>query len=231
MDVRQIENKWNKSPFLLRVMGMGRPYFVKTPWWLKRIYSSRLWSVDTNEKIIYLSFDDGPDPVATPFVLDELKKYDVKASFFCIGKNVSSYPDIYKRILDEGHRVGNHTHNHLNGWKTDNKIYLADIAEAARYIDSGLFRPPYGRIRSSQARRIDRALKKEFSKIVMWSLLSGDFDESVTKEKCLRNVTDNAKAGSIIVFHDSQKAFPRLEYVLPRAMEFLIKKEYVFEKL
>ena len=112
------------------------------------------WDIETNEKIIYLTFDDGPHPADTPFVLDELKKYNAKATFFCIGKNVVALPDIYKRILEEGHTVGNHTYNHLNGWKTKDDIYLNDIAEAANYIDSDLFRPPYGRIRCFQAKNI-----------------------------------------------------------------------------
>ena len=129
-------------------------YFVKTPWWLKKLYSSRIWSIDTNEKKIYLTFDDGPHPTITPFVLGELKKYGAKATFFCIGKNVVSYPGVYQQILDEGHRTGNHTQNHLNGWQTVNDIYFSDIEEATLYINSDLFRPPYGRIRSSQAKYI-----------------------------------------------------------------------------
>ncbi|MEQ1675947.1 MAG: polysaccharide deacetylase family protein [Chitinophagaceae bacterium] len=200
-------------------------YFVKTPWWLKKIYSSYLWSIDTNEKTVYLTFDDGPHPQATPFVLDELKKYDAKATFFCIGKNVEAHPDIYKRILDEGHRVGNHTQNHLNGWKTDTDAYLADISEAAKQIDSTLFRPPYGRIRTVQAKRL------KAYKIVMWDVLSGDFDESVSKEKCLHNVTSRSKPGSIIVFHDSQQALTRLQHALPAAMQFFKESGYSFRKI
>ena len=118
-------------------------YFVKTPWWLKKIYPHRLWQVATKEKIIYLSFDDGPHPVVTPFVLDELKKYNAKATFFCIGKNVVDYPVLYNKIIDEGHQVGNHTQHHLNGWKTNNETYLSDVALAAKNIQSNLFRPPY----------------------------------------------------------------------------------------
>jgi peptidoglycan/xylan/chitin deacetylase (PgdA/CDA1 family) len=206
-------------------------YFVKTPWWLKRIYSSYLWSMDTKENAIWLSFDDGPHPEATPFVLDELKKYHAKATFFCIGKNVMAHPHIYKRILDEGHAVGNHTQNHLNGWKTKDEIYLANVSEAAKYIDTNLFRPPYGRITSFQARHINRALKKETAKIVMWDVLSGDFDDSLTSRRCLENVTMNAKRGSIIIFHDSEKAFPRLRGCLPQVLEFFDRKGFRFEKL
>jgi peptidoglycan/xylan/chitin deacetylase (PgdA/CDA1 family) len=231
MDVQQNENKWNKNPFLLRVMGMGKPYFIKTPWWLKKIYSSYLWSVDTKEKILYLTFDDGPHPVATPFVLDELKKYNAKATFFCIGKNVLAEHEIYKRILDEGHAVGNHTHNHFNGWKTKDDVYLADVSEAGKFIDSILFRPPYGRITFFQAKNIKSALKKPIVKIIMWDVISGDFDDSLTGQQCLQNVILNAGRGSIIVFHDSQKAFPRLEFFLPAVLNFFEKKGYRFEKL
>ncbi|MEP6700382.1 MAG: polysaccharide deacetylase family protein [Bacteroidota bacterium] len=231
MDVQQGEKNWNKSPFILRVMGMGKPYFVKTPWWLKKIYPKRLWNINTKEKIIYFSFDDGPHPAATLFVLDELMKYNAKATFFCIGKNVVDNPVIFKRILDEGHRVGNHTHNHLNGWKTNTKDYLADVAEASIYIESNLFRPPYGRIKSSQANGISTVIKDSSSKIVMWDVLSGDFDESISKEKCLDNVIRNTRPGSIIVFHDSGKAFPLLKHVLPVLLEFFTNQGYLFKKI
>ena len=204
-------------------------YFVKTPWWLKKIYSSYIWDIDTHKKTIYLTFDDGPHPVATPFVLNELKKYKAKATFFCIGKNVVAYPDIYQRILDEGHRTGNHTQNHLNGWKTNNSIYLNNIEEATNNIDSALFRPPYGKIKASQAKLFSNVIKKENPKIIMWSVLSGDFDENISKEKCLRNVTQHTNAGSIVVFHDSEKAFPRLEFALPATLHFFTKLGFVFE--
>ena len=206
-------------------------YFVKTPWWLKKIYSSYVWSIDTREKILYLTFDDGPHPIATPFVLDELKKFNAKATFFCIGKNVVDEPAIYKRIIEEGHAVGNHTYNHLSGWKTKNDVYLADIAEAAKHIDTVLFRPPYGRITSFQASNIKSVFKNTATKIIMWDVISGDFDESLTGEQCLQNIILNAATGSIIVLHDSKKAFSRLEYLLPRALNFFEKKGYRFEKL
>jgi peptidoglycan/xylan/chitin deacetylase (PgdA/CDA1 family) len=208
-----------------------KKYFVKTPWWLKRIYSSYTWSIPAKEKIVYLSFDDGPHPVATPFVLDLLTKYRAKATFFCIGKNVMAYPDIYRRILDEGHAVGNHTQNHLNGWKTKDAVYLADISEAAKLIDSGMFRPPYGRISSFQAAHIAKAMKNDRSRVVMWDILSGDFDNSLSGKQCSENVVLNVNKGSIIVFHDSGKAFPRLEICLPEVMKFLEKEKYVFAKL
>ncbi|MES1218561.1 MAG: polysaccharide deacetylase family protein [Bacteroidota bacterium] len=218
-----------RKPFLWR--GLGRPYFVKTPWWLRRAYPSRLWKVDTQKKILYLSFDDGPHPEATPFVLNELKKYNASATFFCIGKNVLAYPDIYKRILDDGHSIGNHTQNHLNGWKVENDLYLKDISQAASYIDSDLFRPPYGRMTSFQAKNLRSAMRGRKSKIIMWDVLSADFDTSITDEKCLENVLMNSKEGSIIVFHDSEKAFSKLKYCLPKIFQFFSEKGYRFEAL
>ncbi|HQV87136.1 MAG TPA: polysaccharide deacetylase family protein [Chitinophagaceae bacterium] len=206
-------------------------YFVKTPWWLKQLYSSRIWSIDTNEKKIYLTFDDGPHPTITPFVLGELKKYGAKATFFCIGKNVVSYPGVYQQILDEGHRTGNHTQNHLNGWQTVNDIYFSDIEEATLYINSDLFRPPYGRIRSSQAKYIRRAMDKETAKIVMWDVLSGDFDKSTTPEQCLKNVVEKTNDGSVIVFHDSVKAWEKLSYTLPRILEHFSRKGFTFSAI
>lgn len=206
-------------------------YFVKTPWWLKKVYSSYVWSVDTKEKIIYLSFDDGPHPTATPFVLDELKKYKAKATFFCIGKNVVAEPAIYRRIVDEGHAVGNHTYNHFNGWKTKDDVYLDDVIEAGKFIDSTMFRPPYGRITSFQAKNIQAALKKTFVKIIMWDVISGDFDNSLNGDQCVQNVILNATKGSIVVLHDSEKAFSRLQILLPAILNFFEKKQYRFERL
>ena len=196
-------------------------YFVKTPLLLKKFYPSCIWDIPTKQKIIYLSFDDGPHPVATPFVLDELKKYNAKATFFCIGKNVVENPGIYKRILEEGHRVGNHTHNHLNGWKVSDNAYLGNIQQAAKYIDSNLFRPPYGRIKKFQV----SCLKTNF-KIIMWDVLSADFDEKISAETCALNVMRNAKEGSIVVFHDSEKAFSRMKIALPQTLSFFSDKGY-----
>lgn len=231
MDVAQTEKNLNRNPLILRIIGMGNSYFIKTPWWLKKIYSSYVWDINSTEKNIYLTFDDGPHPVATPFVLDELKKYNAKATFFCIGKNVVDYPAIYKRILEEGHRVGNHTQNHLNGWKTTIQDYLADVKEAAVNINSDLFRPPYGRIKRIQANGIRKAMSNPSAKIIMWDILSGDFDNSLSKEKCLKNVINKTKPGSIIVFHDSQKAFPRLQYTLPLFLQVFAGKGFIFQSL
>jgi peptidoglycan/xylan/chitin deacetylase (PgdA/CDA1 family) len=206
-------------------------YFVKTPWWIKKIYSFYTWSIPTKEKTLYLTFDDGPHPEATPFVLSELKKFDALATFFCIGKNVLAYPDIYKRILDEGHAVGNHTQNHLNGWKTPNDVYMKDIAEAANYIDSNLFRPPYGRITLFQAKNLPAAMKGKKSKIIMWDVLSADFDESISNEQSMQIVIFRSSPGSIIVFHDSEKAFQKLNYVLPRILHHFSNQGFKFLSL
>ena len=204
-------------------------YFIRAPWWLKKLYSRRVWEFPSREKILYLSFDDGPHPEITPFVLDELKKYKARATFFCIGKNVQAYPQVYKRILTEGHRVGNHSYDHLNGWKTSDKNYIANIGKAALYIDSDLFRPPYGRITAWQAKCLMESPAKY--KIIMWEVLSADFDQRLSPDKCARNVTRNAGSGSIVVFHDSEKAFSRLREALPVVLGHFAKLGYRFESI
>jgi peptidoglycan/xylan/chitin deacetylase (PgdA/CDA1 family) len=202
-------------------------YFVRTPWWLKKWYPGLVWDMPVREKILYLSFDDGPHPEVTPFVLDELKKYNAKATFFCIGKNVLAQPQVYKRIFTEGHRVGNHTQDHLNGWKVKDKDYLANIQQAAKIIDSHLFRPPYGRISAFQS----ACLRGEplHYQIIMWGVLSADFDRSLSPEKCARHVVRNARPGSIVVFHDSEKAFDRLRVSLPKTLEHFSGLGWRFE--
>ena len=206
-------------------------YFVKTPGWLKRIYHTYVWSIPVNDKILYLTFDDGPHREATPFVLKQLKKFNALATFFCIGKNVVAYPGIYKQIINEGHSVGNHTYNHLNGWKTKNEDYLKDIARASHEIDSDLFRPPYGRITSFQAKNLKAVMRGKEPKVIMWDVLSGDFDIACTPQQCLANVLMASVSGSIIVFHDSEKAFPKLEYTLPRMLNHFSEKGYLFKAL
>ena len=208
-------------------------YFIKAPWWLRKFYSSFIWKIPTKEKVLYLTFDDGPHETATPFILDELKKYGAKATFFCIGKNVVSLPSLYKRMLGEGHKAGNHTYNHLNGWKTDDTTYINNIADAAKYIDSNLFRPPYGRIKRFQSKLLMR--RKDSSrplfKIIMWDVLCGDFDVKLSPQQCLDNVLKNAAKGSIVVFHDSTKAWSRMSYALPRVLEHFSKEGYMFKAL
>jgi peptidoglycan/xylan/chitin deacetylase (PgdA/CDA1 family) len=204
-------------------------YLVRAPWLIKKWYSRLIWDIPSREKILYLSFDDGPHPEVTSFVLDELNKYRAKATFFCIGKNVEAYPQIYKRVLSEGHRVGNHTHDHLNGWKTPDKQYIENIGQAAKWIDSDLFRPPYGRISAFQAEVLRNAPLSY--RIVMWGVLSGDFDRNLSPGKCARNVTGNAGPGSIVVFHDSEKAFDRLREALPVVLEHFSGLGYRFDPI
>jgi peptidoglycan-N-acetylglucosamine deacetylase len=205
-------------------------YIVTTPWWLRLLYPAGLtWHIHTSEKILYLTFDDGPHPVATPFVLDELKKFNAKATFFCIGKNVQLYPQLYKRILLEGHKVGNHTQNHLNGWKTKDANWLNDVREAANWIDSDLFRPPYGRIKNFTARLLLNA--KPPYRVVMWDVLSADFDTRKSADECYNHVLKHATNGSIIVFHDSEKAMPRLKGALEKTLQVFANKGFRFESI
>ena len=214
-------------------------YTAKVPWLFKKLYPSLTWEKPTDKKVLYLTFDDGPHPTATPFVLDELKKYNAKATFFCIGKNVVEYIDVYKRILDEGHKVGNHTFNHLNGWKVSNEKYFENIFEAAKYIDSDLFRPPYGRITRFQASlltdtkyAVRNMNDSNFRfKIIMWSVLSGDFDPKISPQRCSENVILNGKPGNIIVFHDSTKALDKMSFALPKVLEHFSKQGYSFKAL
>jgi peptidoglycan/xylan/chitin deacetylase (PgdA/CDA1 family) len=202
-------------------------YFAKTPKILRWMYPKRVWAF-SNVDMPYLTFDDGPIPEVTPWVLDELKKYQVKATFFCIGDNIAKNPEIFKRIIAEGHQIGNHTCNHLNGWKTDTANYLDNVEKCEIEIkkhfstnQSKLFRPPYGRLSFKQAKLL---LSKGY-KIIMWSILSGDFDISISKEKCLKNVLSGLKNGDIIIFHDSLKAEKNLRYVLPKVLEKISRSE------
>lgn len=200
---------------------------AKTPGFVKSLFPNFVWQVKTDKKVIYLTFDDGPTPEVTDWVIKTLDEYNAKATFFCIGHNVISHPDIYQSILDHGHQVGNHTHNHLKGWKTDTQTYMANIEKASTYISSNLFRPPYGKFKSKQG----KLLIKNGYKIIMWDVLSFDWDKHTTEEICLKNVAGKATSGSIVVFHDSKKAFKNLAYTLPRTLQFFTEKGYVFEAL
>lgn len=204
-------------------------YLVKTPWLLKKFYPQLHWNLDRSQPIIYLTFDDGPIPIVTPFVLSTLKQFNAKATFFCIGDNVQKHPDIYQQLIADGHTIGNHTFNHLKGWKTEDEVYVDNFLKADELLKTSLFRPPYGRIRRSQIQQL-KALKPNLQ-IIMWDVLSGDFDMTLTPADCLKGVLKHTSNGAIVVFHDSLKAFDRLEYVLPRAIEVWSKAGYRFEVL
>ena len=218
---------------------------VKTPKAARRLFPAALWKVRTREKILYLTFDDGPIAEVTPQVLDQLKEYNAKATFFCIGKNITAHPEIFHRISEEGHTIGNHTQDHLNGWQTANAIYFENVEKCAATLSSmtqksmvthsdegveveekSFFRPPYGKISPAQYNQ----LKKHY-KVVMWDVLTFDFDPKVSKEQVLGNVLKNAAPGSIIVFHDSLKAKEKVLYALPLVLEHYSKLGYTFEAL
>ena len=208
-------------------------YFAKTPHIIKRLFPNLIWDIATKKKVIYLTFDDGPTPEITSWVLSELHKYNAKATFFCIGKNILNHPDITASIITGNHVIGNHTHNHLNGWLKTPKTYLENIKKAQQIIDNKkstadiFFRPPYGKIKTGVAKK----LITNGYKIIMWDVLSGDFDTLITKEKCLENVINNTQEGSIVVFHDSVKASKNLKYTLPKVLDYFSKKGFVFEAI
>jgi peptidoglycan/xylan/chitin deacetylase (PgdA/CDA1 family) len=189
----------------------------------ERIFPTTTWSFPDRKKEIYITFDDGPVPETTPALLDLLNEYDAKATFFLIGKNVEKNPDLYQRILEEGHAVGNHTYSHVSGWKLGFEKYIEDITLARKFIDSDIFRPPYGKITPNQL----KYLKKEFN-IVFWDVLSYDFSRKISEKKCLINVLSKYKDGSIIVFHDSVKASKNLNYALPRVLDHFKNLDYKF---
>lgn len=212
-------------------------YWVKTNWFVKKIFKNYVWDIPNEENKIYLTFDDGPTPIITEWVLEELKKHQAKATFFCIGKNIKKNPALFLKIISEGHSIGNHTNNHLNGWTTTTNDYLQNIELCTTEIKkfesisiskaSKLFRPPYGKIKKSQSKR----LQKSGYKIVMWDILTADFDTTITPEKCLENSLKNVTTGSIIVFHDSEKAYKNLAHALPKSLQILKEKGFKFEAL
>jgi peptidoglycan-N-acetylglucosamine deacetylase len=289
-------------------------YFVKTPWWLKKLYPQLVWNKARNTKTIFLTFDDGPIPIVTPAVLKILKTYNAKATFFCIGDNIIKHPDVFLQLKADGHTIGNHTFNHLKGWATANDVYIANFEKCQNLTQTNFFRPPYGRIKRSQILEIQNSkvkiqnldnveneklqiqnskakiqnldnveneklqiqnskvkiqnldnveneklqsenlkakiqnldtvfnqtetlnilsekskIKNQKSQIIMWDVLSGDFDTTLTPQKCLKNVLKHTENGSIVVFHDSLKAWDRLQYVLPQALAYWQKQGYRFE--
>lgn len=200
-----------------------------TRWW-----PELTWHRQTDQQYIYLTFDDGPIPVVTEWVLDELKKYNAKATFFCVGDNIRKHPEVFDRLVTEGHETGNHTFNHLKGWKTDNQDYLRNIKECTAIMELNstsrrvkpLFRPPYGAIKPSQI----QLLKHDYE-IVMWDVLAGDFEKNVSAERCLKMVLKYTKTGSVVVFHDSVKTFDKIQYVLPQFLEYFTSRGYKFVTL
>ncbi|HJX72050.1 MAG TPA: polysaccharide deacetylase family protein [Bacteroidales bacterium] len=199
---------------------------TKTPWFLKRIYYSLFWDLENGQKEVFLTFDDGPNPDVTPAILEILNRFKAKATFFCIGRNVERYPDVFEQIKNEGHAAGNHTYSHLKGWITSNAEYYDDIELAGRLIHSGLFRPPYGKIKRTQLKYL-----RQFYSIIMWDVMSNDYDTSVSPAKCVKNVISYARPGSIIVFHDSEKSGERILIALPTILEILKNQGYAFRAI
>lgn len=202
-------------------------YLVTVPSIIRKIYGDVTWDMPATEKIIYLTFDDGPHPEETPFVLEILAKYNAKATFFCIGKNVVVHENIYSDILQQGHSTANHSFSHPDGWKTSNADYLKDVDKACDIIKSNLFRPPYGKITPNQV----KTLRQRGLRTIMWTVISGDFDKSITPLKCFQNVMRYVKPGAIVVFHDSTKASVNLRHALPKVLEELSRQGYIFNSL
>lgn len=201
-------------------------FLAKTPKLLKAFLPAYTWHIATDERVLYLTFDDGPIPEVTPWVLETLRRFGAKATFFCVGDNVVKHPEVYRQVLEEGHSVGNHTFNHLNGWQTEHVVYLNNVRRCARVVKSRLFRPPYGRLMPRQ-----REFLRRHFQIVMWDVLSGDYDAGISPQQCLENVVDNAQPGSIVLLHDSLKAERNLRYTLPAVLEYFAGEGYRFERL
>jgi peptidoglycan-N-acetylglucosamine deacetylase len=203
-----------------------KPFLPKVTSILSYFIKGMTWTIPNSSNEIFLTFDDGPHSEITPFVLDLLEKKKIKATFFCIGKNVELYPDIYEKIIAQGHSVGNHTYLHHSGWKSNNKGYYADIAKAQKLIDSDLFRPPYGELSPIQYQHL-----KDKYRIVMWDALSKDYDEILTKDEVIKNVTDVLKSGSIIVMHDNEKAKNHLKQTLEDIIDYALDHNFVFKPI
>jgi peptidoglycan/xylan/chitin deacetylase (PgdA/CDA1 family) len=189
-----------------------------------------MWDVPlSDEEAVYITFDDGPHPTVTPFVLAQLRLYNADATFFCVGNNVARYPAVYNEILNAGHTTGNHTFNHSNGWRTANGAYLRSIRQASNYVGGYLFRPPYGRMKLSQYRKLKKTDKRW--KVWMWDILSGDFDKDLSPQQCINNVLEHIKPGSVIVFHDSEKAWDRMHIALPAVLAYCADKHWKMKVL
>lgn len=193
----------------------------QVPDYIQKIWRTPIWRINPDEKSVYLTFDDGPNPKVTPLVLDILDKFGVKATFFCVGENVKKYPEVFREVKRRGHTVGNHTFNHLKGYKSSTQDYVKNVWKADEYVHSNLFRPPHGRIKLSQI----RTLKKDF-KIIMWDFITYDFESKVTPDAILKEVKKRTRNGSIVIFHDSLKAEKNMLAALPKALEFWKEEGY-----
>jgi len=208
-------------------------FWTKTNRFIKLLFPNYIWTIPNSENKVYLTFDDGPTPEITEWVLNQLNDYNAKATFFCIGNNIEKHPEIFDEIIAQGHAVGNHTFNHLNGWKTSTEEYIENVKLCQSLFPNpksqnlNLFRPPYGKIKPSQSKR----LRNLGYKIIMWDVLSYDFEKTITPEQCLENVLKNVESGSIIVFHDSVKAWNNLEFTLPKTLAYLQEKGFVCDKI
>ena len=208
-------------------------YFHKTPKWIQVVYPELTWETNSSSKEIYLTFDDGPIPEVTTFVLDQLSKYGAKASFFCVGENIEKYPKEFDQVIKQGHTVGNHTFNHLVGWRTDDEYYFENVARCQFEIEKHtgkrnkkLFRPPHGRIKKSQI----KGLKEEYE-IIMWTYLTGDFDSKLNSEICLSKAKERITKGDIVIFHDSLKAYKNLKYTLPKFLKYFSEQGFQFKSV
>lgn len=197
--------------------------FVKTPSLTKYLFPSLVWKKNTDQKKIWITFDDGPNEKVTPYLINVLEKFDIKATFFIIGNQAKKYPELVKLIINNGHKIGNHSYSHLNGFSTNNNKYLEDVEQAKKYIDSDIFRPPFGKITPFQIKN----LKKDF-KIIMWDIMSWDFKENIYPNKIYKNVIDNVENGSIILFHNNLKSYNNLKNSLEIILEKLKDKGYQF---
>ncbi len=206
---------------------MLKRWSIQPPKWMRSFFKDTLWRVDEVDKTVFLTFDDGPVPEVTPWVCDELKRRDIKATFFCVGENVVKHPEIYRMVIKDGHQTGNHSFNHLPAWRCSGEEYFENIKLGMEQIDSTLFRPPHGQLYPWQMPK----LKRLFSKVVMWDVLSKDYHNKLSASEVFENVKRHVRPGSIIVFHDSVKAWPRLKEALPATIDYLIKEGYSFRLL
>ena len=201
------------------------------------MFPNYIWDIATKEKVIYLTFDDGPTPEITNWTLNTLNEYNAKATFFCIGKNIETHPEIFQNILNDDHSIGNHTHNHIKGWKTKAKDYLENILEAQKSVNNqiqnlefriqNLFRPPYGQITPKQGKK----LIELGYKIIMWDVLSFDWEKNISEDTCYNNIISNTTNGSIVVFHDSLKASKIMQFALPKVLKYYTEKGYLFKAI